>query len=735
MKYISGRCNKAILVASCAISTFAMTPARAQSASDGVQLGEVVVTAQKKQESLIDVPSAVSVVSPKLLSDLHATQLADISAYVPAFQVNSGGSPGQTTISIRGIAPIGRGSTVATYIDDAPVGSSSSYGGGNAFQLDLLPYDIERVEVLRGPQGTLYGASSMGGLLKYVLSAPSLEQMHVQAGADLFGVKSGGGVGGGGRVKVSGPIIPEKLGFVASYAIEDTPGYIDNAVTGQKNQNAVQQQSARLGLYWEPVDRLAVRLNTLYQRTQADGNASIALDADAQHRLYGKLEDNNLLDQPFSKTIKFVSGLVEYKGQGFNVVSSTSYSDTHTSQTQDASYSYGAAFPFFGLPAGKSAYSYRLGLKKFTQEVRVESSGLSRLQWLVGGFYTHEDSSNFQSPSALTMDGAPIEGVDPLFVGHLPSTYKEYATFGNLNYSITNKFEIFGGLRYSRNHQVYSEIGAGSIIDPIDLENQKSKEGVTTYSAGARYKPDANTTIYFRAASGYRPGGPNLSLPGVPATFASDTLTNYELGVKSQLADKRVLIDAAVFRIDWSDIQLLTSNGGAGFNYMVNGGSARSQGLEANVAVRPIDGLELDATFAYVHSVLTQDVPAIGGLDGDRLPNVPRVSGSLGASYSRYLHDDWKGTLGAGLRLVGEIYSDVPHADDSRRLPGYAALDLNASASNGRYTFRLFAKNVTNTLAYSSYNLLNNQATGEVTQIGATIIQPRTIGAAVDVNF
>lgn len=728
------RRTRALLIASCAVSALVVAPVHAQTTSGENQPAEIVVTAQKRTESILDVPAAVSVVSPELLSDLHATQLTDVAAYVPALQVNSAGSPGQTTISIRGIAPIGRASTVATYIDDAPIGSSTTYGGGNAFQLDLLPYDIERIEILRGPQGTLYGASSMGGLLKYVLSVPSLEEFSVRAGGNITGIEDGGRAGYGVRANVSGPIVPGKLGFVASYALEDTPGFIDNAVTGQRNQNAVEQESARLGLHWEPTYNLTFKVNGLYQRTSARGNASMPLDPVTLQPLFGDLEDNNLTDQPFKKTIKFVSGGIEYVGDEIEVISATSYSDTKTSQTADASYTYGVAFPFFGLPAGKSIYSYRLRLKKFSQELRVQSVGDDPLQWLVGGFYTYEDSSNFQSPSALTMAGEPIPGLDPLFTASLPSTYEEYAAFGNLTYSITDRFEIFGGLRYAENRQVFSEFGTGSILDPISLPNQKSQESVTTYSAGGSFKPTDATTIYVRVASGYRPGGPNLAIPGVDPTFESDSLTNYEIGVKAQLADNAIQVGAAAFRIDWSDIQLLTS-AGAGFSYIVNGGAARSQGVEANLTVRPVNGLELNGAFAYVHSVLTEDVPLIGGLDGDRLPNVPRLSGSLRAAYTHDLFADWRGTVGFGLRLVGDRLSNVTHASDTRRLPGYGALDLNASISDGRYTFRLFAKNVTDKRAYSSLSPLYNQATGAITQFNATIIRPRTIGAAVDVRF
>src|SRR4051812_17847769 len=196
--------HRALLATCAALALTAAWPACADEAR-GASVEEVVVTAQKRSENIQNVPAAVSVVGGQTLDQLHATQLTDIGSYVPALQINSSGTPGQTSISLRGIAPVGPGATVATYIDDTPIGSSSAYGGGIAFALDLLPYDVQRLEVLRGPQGTLYGASSMGGLLKYVLTTPSLDQFEAEVGADLFGIADSSGVGGGARARISAP--------------------------------------------------------------------------------------------------------------------------------------------------------------------------------------------------------------------------------------------------------------------------------------------------------------------------------------------------------------------------------------------------------------------------------------------------------------------------------------------------------------------------------------------------
>jgi len=726
--------RRLILLASCTALPFSMAQvARADEPQDK-PVEEVVVTASKRSESIQVVPAAVSAVSSGTLEDLHATQLTDFSAYVPSLQVSPGGSPGQTTISIRGIAPIGAGPTVGTYIDDTPVGSSSAYAAAISFALDLLPYDVQRVEVLRGPQGTLYGASSMGGLLKYVLTEPSLESFDVRVGADTFVMADASKPGGGARASISGPLIDGKLGVTASYAEESTPGFIDNPALGLTDQNGYRQQSARLGLLYEPDDALSVKLNALYQRTDASGDGNVALDATTLQPIVGSRSDNNLTSQPFRKYIQYYSADIEYKMSWADLVSASSYTDSGTSQTTDDSYIWGIAFPALGLPfAGLSQNQYLLHLDKYTQEFRLQSHPDTTFEWLAGVFSTYEKSTNFQSPSALTPDGTPIAGVNPIYSAWLPSTYTENAVFGDATLHITDKWEVFGGIRYSQNYQVFSTIGTSEVIPDVNNRNNKSGDSVVTFNAGSRYRFTDDVMAYVRVASGYQPGGPNLAVAGAAPTFQPDTLTNYELGLKSQFFNKKLLFDIDAFYIDWNNIQLVTD--GAGFSYVANGGTAKSQGIEMNSTFRPLDGLVLESTFSYVDADLTQDAPAIGGVSGDRLPNIPRLSGSVRATYSEELSNGWLGKVGAGVRAQSDRVSDVNHAVDSRPLPGYAVLDLNAAAVISNYTISLYARNVTDRRTAQTYFPLYNQATGAISQIEATVLQPRVVGLSIDANF
>src|SRR5690348_15056943 len=185
------------------------------------QLEVIIVTAQKRSEDVQSVPMSISRLGADDLEQTHATELTDYAGYIPGLQFQNTGSAAQGALSLRGIPPLGAGSTVATYLDETPLGSSSNYGNGAAAVLDLLPYDVQSFEVLRGPQGTLYGASSLGGLVKYVTKAPDLEQFSGRVGGDVFGVDGADKAGFGGRASVNVPLIPGKLGLRASFAREN----------------------------------------------------------------------------------------------------------------------------------------------------------------------------------------------------------------------------------------------------------------------------------------------------------------------------------------------------------------------------------------------------------------------------------------------------------------------------------------------------------------------------------
>ena len=701
--------------------------------TDAQALGTVVVTAEKRSEDVQEVPMSISVIGAEQLEQMHATQLTDFAGYLPGFIVQDGGAPGQAILALRGIPPVSAGSTVATYIDETPLGTSSNYGAGSAIILDLLPYDFQGFEVLRGPQGTLYGATSLGGLVRYTTKAPDTEHTTARFGADMSSISGGGDLGFGAHGAFNVPLSPGKLALSVSAAHQDTPGFIDNVRTGKKDQNESTQDAGRAALLWTPTEDVSFELQAILQRTDADSSSAVALDPVSHQPIYGSLKDDNYIPEPFRRDVDFYSATLNWNLGWADFVSATSYAETDSHVTTDASLIYGVLFPLFGAPsAGISTFTNDLKLYKATQEFRLASKPDDRIEWLAGAFWTSESSQQNQLASAREFDGTPIAGLDPLAIAGLPSTYDEYAFFGDLTYKFNTMFDVTGGVRWAHNSQDFAQISAGAIL-PTTVTPGSSSESVFTYSFTPRLHFGEDSMAYLRIASGYQPGGPNVVLPDVPPSVDASKLTNYELGIKSTFDEHRWLVNVAVFDIDWKNIQVSASNGVAA--YLANGGKAESKGLEFETLWMPISGLRLGFNAAYTDSSLSDDVPGIGGLAGDRLPGIPKWSGSVTADYVFPVGGGWSGRVGGGIRYLGSRDSDIASSPYTIPLKSYAAADLNADVSNDRWTIRLYVKNLTDKRVYTNASAIINAADGSISQVRAVPLTPRTIGIGFDLSF
>ena len=726
------------LVHAILLALVASTGAHAQQApatpdSQSSTLETIIVTAEKRSEDIQNVPISIGVVDEAQLENMHATQLSDIAPYIPGLTVIDGGSPGQAMIGIRGISPLSAGSTVATYIDETPLGTSSNYGAGSTDVLDLLPYDFQSVEVLRGPQGTLYGASALGGVLRYVSKPPDLDTPSWRAGADVFSQSDANDLGYGERFGFNAPIVAGQLAISASVARQNSPGYTDNVRTGEKDQDDFWQQAAHATLLWKANDDFSVKFSAIQSRIDSQSASATALDPISLKPIYGDLKDDNYVPEPYRKDIDYYNATVNWNLGWADFVSSTNYEDATAHSQLDATLVYGVAFPLFGLPApGISAVTYDLQLYKTTQEFRLVSKPDDHIEWLVGAFYTNEDSKQNQAASALTLDYVPIAGLDPLALVGLPSTYKEYAGFGDFTYKFTPMFDITAGARWAHNKQTFSEITSGA-LEGLGNTSGNSSEDVFTYSLSPRLHFNSDSMLYARVASGYQPGGPNLALPGVPPSVEASTLTNYEVGLKSVLDDHRLSLDVSVFDIEWNKIQVSANNGVVA--YLANGGTARSRGVEFSTMYTPAPGLRLGFNGAYTDAVLTEDVPSIGGLDGDRLPSIPKWAASATADYSFPLRGGWDGRVGGGIRYVGDSMSALAHSPTALPQSAYTAIDLNGDVSKDHWTFRVFIKNLTDKRVYTSLSALTDAGTGVIDGVKGVPLQPRTVGVGFDVKF
>ena len=741
---ITGAASLAGLVSCVLLSAAAMAEETSpkKSASGVATLEEVVVTANKRSQNVQDVPVSVSVQSGELLIERRQEQLSDYAAYVPGLNVGNLGKAGLASVNLRGVSSVSDAASVGAYLDEVPLGSSSRYGSPANQILDLLPYDLDRLEVLRGPQGTLYGAGSMGGLIKYVLKNPSLSNSDGEVGADVGTIDGASSVSYSARAVANMVLSKDVLGLRVSLYDKFTPGFIDNVFTGGKGVNAQRQQGGRAALLWQPNADLSIKLGAVIYRNAADDGGTVSYTGfestpttdgssiGAFSTPVGDLKQKHAFPQGFRENLGVYTATVDWKPGSVEVISATGYSDQRTKTSVDNTTAVGGiAAGLLGLPPGSLLFgTTNIGVKKFTEELRVTSQQGQRFEWLLGGFYTDERVALVGSNLSLYLP-------DYTYLTDLPfgrtqdSTYKEYAAFADGTWHITDKFDVGAGLRYANNKQEVNGTGALPA---------STSENVTTWSLSSRYRFSPNAMLYARIATGYRPGGINtVVLPTqIPSSVNSDKLTSYEVGIKSEFLDRRALVNLTAFYIDWKDIQLNSTENGN--TILTNGGKATPKGLEFTASFRPIDGLTLGANAAYTDSQLKSTAPGAFFLTGYQLPGVPKFSYSLTADYAWAAMTDWTAHVGGGFRWVDKVWltgvEQAGKAAPAVEAPSYSLVNLNASLTRGPLTLKLYGANLANKRAIQGglalINILNQPQQGDF-----WIVQPRSFGVGFDYKF
>jgi len=591
--------------------------------------------------------------------------------------------------------------------------------------------------VLRGPQGTLYGASTMGGLLKYVTMAPDLHSFAGTARAGLSTTEHGG-VSYDVASAVNLPFGSDKAALRLSGFYSHDGGYIDNIGLGKHDVNQSNVYGGRADFLFQPSDELSIRLNAYLQKITRDGTNTVGYDLATEKPINGNLDQYTILPQAFDEQFDLFGATVVYNFGPATLTSVTSYQTLKNGSALDASPLYvpilNAALPHPPFPIfGATGIEYGISTDKFTEELRLGATGPT-IDWLFGGFYTHENSDQSQVIDSFDPSGAPL-AVNVATVG-LPSSYEELAGFGTATWHATGKLDLAGGLRYSHNAQAYTQNGSGVLIG--SSPESKSSEDVTTYLANLRYLASENLMSYVRFATGYRPGGPNFvgsdpvtGLPlGNPA-FEADKLQSYEGGLKASTSDRRFSADAAVYLINWDNMQVASARNGVGV--VANASTARSTGAELTLTAVPVREFNVVGTFAYINARLTADAPDLGGKDGDPLPDTPHFAGALSGDYG-FSVGGHASTVGAMVRYVGaRVHSfDLSVGDPQFHLPSYTTLDLRGSIALGSANVHVFVRNLFDERGQLSADTTLTQAGGPAM---VSIMQPRTFGMSVDVKF
>ncbi len=717
-----------------------------------VEGNEIVVTASKRDERLQDAPVAITALDGDQMRNIGAQSFRDYASLVPGLSQRDNGNPGQGTVILRGLNTGAQSltNTAATYIGEIPFSASGFLSAGSLLTADPDINNVERIEVLKGPQGTLFGANSLGGLIRIIPHAPDTTKLALSASIEGTTVE-GGSQGFAVRGSVNLPIVDGKVAVVANGLYRDAPGWTDNVGTNTSDVNRSIIKGGRVAIRFTPTEEFTVDLSGTMQDIDNRGYAYQDNIQFTTTPLYGENKYFQAQNLGGKLQYRLAAGTATYDFGPVALIGSASYGTYRTDLSTDATLTYiglarslsptiAAAIPVNGI----GSFNASPNMDKFSAEVRLVSERLGSFEFVAGGFYTDERNKYRTVISVANANGTPLTApFDVLLRATTTSNYKEVAAFGNLTFYLTDTFDVTGGLRVGRNTQ-FAQTGGPNAITfyaPRATANFNFEESVTTYLANIRWRPSRNISLYARAASGFRPGGPqnNPAPPaGTQTIIRPDTVWNYEAGVKATALDGQVTINASAYRLDWKDIQLNTT-----FNGIVlqaNGGRARVEGFEFELGLRPTRLLTVATSVGYTDARLTQ-VDAgvqtnVGAAPGDSLPLTPKWTVAMVADQRVPFSGSVEGRFGATLRFRSDMPSNYPGALLNRnvKIPSLTTLDLRAGMKFGQFGVQVRADNVLNASGFTSLTSDRLAVTQSLPSVGS-VIRSRSYTLALTADF
>lgn len=732
----------AALLVSPGIATSASAQANDAAAPDASPGSDIVVTANRRSESVQRVASAVTVVSPEELTSKGLGSLGDVTSAAPAvfFQQLS---PGVNRIDMRGITT---GSIdvnvtqdrplVAVYLDDIPLALQS----GNP---DLRVFDLERIEVVRGPQGTLYGAGSMAGTIRYITAKPSTDRI-------MGSVESTGSLTQDGspsyslRGLLNVPLTDDLAVRIGGYTGRDG-GYIDNLGTGRDDANYAFSTQARVAVRYKPLDRLTLDASYTFAHLRTGGTNAV------YRSLPGKYTFTSSTPEGFEDDLNIYNLTGTYGFDFADLVSSSSYVSRSNTYRED----YGFAGGLFGLPPFEGTNSATTNrLRDFSQEVRLVSNDRGPLSYTVGAFYQRTRRNNDQDIPSPGFDaafsgviGAPYTSLsdqansnDDIFSGFQRIRERQFAVFGEAKLTL-GRLDLTGGLRYFNFKQDFSSFNAGiagvaSPGVPNEGSGTAKADGFNPRAVAAfRVVPDL--MIYAEAARGFRYGGLSPAVPSSvcelsqgATSFGPDSLWSYTVGEKAQFFDRRVTLNVSAFLIKWKDVQT-TRLLRCGYTVTENAGKIESKGIELESSVRATDALRLTLNASYTDAGADGAIINVGAVDGDRVPFFPRYTVAASADYTVQVSDG-ELVFSGDLQQRGASYTQFSPTNARRReLPAATLVNLSVRYDLGEWEFGLFGTNLTNSGNVSLVRPPAGSQIDDKTFYG----RPRTVGLRVKRNF
>jgi outer membrane receptor protein involved in Fe transport len=695
----------------------------------GSDLSEIVVTAQKRVEKLKDVPASITAISGATLDQRGVSEVGDLIKDVPGVMLVGAAGPGTGTLIIRGISTGGdRNSSTAVYLDDIQLTPNSTRAStaGDVFDPSVL--DIDQVEVLKGPQSTLYGASSLGGVIKYISKQPDLETF---GGSYSVGGTTidGGGAGYNAKGTVNLPLIEDEVALRVAASYRDDPGFIDNSYTHQKDINRSATDAVKASLLIAPTSYLKSTFTFFDQTIRTDGPSDVFLNS---HTLKPD-SDRPSFSSPFRLTQGF-----DYR----DYVNNTAITLPFATLTNIVSYAKFIAIPhddfslygsLLGSPQDRVIAPYTQTSGRTSDEIRLTSNP-GGLEWLIGAFYTNETVLVTIPIRGTNSAGQILPSSDPFYNVYSydgPARYLERSVFGDVTYHINDQLDVTAGIRHSSSDQVFKLITTGVL--GINNLYGTSSDNANNYLGTITYKPIDQLSLYARAASAYQPGGPNAlnaieKAADLPTQFGPSTLWNYEVGVKGSVLENRLNFSLAAYDMDWKNIQLTVITAGA--TTIGNAGKATSQGVEASWDYDPFAGLVFSGSLACNDARIKSTAPAIGATNGDPLPFAPHFTSNLSVDYKREVTGD---VIAAGGLTFSSISNQVSAYQNRTHYPikGYETLDGRASLSWRNYSLTGRLTNILNRQAVTNIA----SSTYEGGPLVGTILRPRTFTMTIAAKF
>lgn len=707
-------------------------------------LQEIVVTASKRSAKIQNVPVSISAISTKGIEEMGINDTKDYLATIPGLYTDSS-NPGISTVNIRGVAPLGGwAQTVGYYLGETPM----------PYLYAASSFDIERIEVLRGPQGTLYGEGSMGGTIKIIPNEANFDNFETKINPEISSTVDGGlNYSFNGMINL--PIIKDKLAIRATGFYQNDDGFINNIGLGVDNSNTFNNYGARISARYFVSDRLIISASAIFNKSETDGRFVANKDFETS---------TSLAESSSNKYNTYTIG-ADYDFSFANLIVTGSYLKTDFTNVQDLN----GLLPTVNYIIGLGGIEPRTGLwtdgigdeEIYSAEARLVSSGNGPLKWTTGLYF-----KDYALTSSLLADSDPhidgnlisglmefgfgIPGVTELYDEVYRQAFQQVAMFGEISYDLTPKLNVLAGIRIMKETRSFSDIADGMF--PIltsglipELRESTGDENVINPKFVISYKPSEKLLMYANASKGFRSGGQNIFqflYPGSPEFYDSETLWNYEFGLKSTMLDGKLVANAAFYYNDWKDMQVITRSI-SDLSLTENVAAAHTSGIDTEISWMPIKGLLISAATNYSKAETDVEIKTPAGInpdtgeeifttipEGTKLPNIPEFSYNFAAQYKFVLNNEMSLTPRIDYNHKGsnvDYYVDMLDIID---IPAYNLMNLKLTFENKKLSIYAFAKNLTNEKVLNGYYFPNTEL-GDLYNIG----QPRTIGLGLRVSL